>query len=59
MGTRRQASTPTGKGRVDLGEDALLLERQVCFALVVASRASSPSTGRSSSLSGSRIRNTW
>ena len=39
MGTRRQASTPTGKGRVDLGEDALLLERQVCFALVVASRS--------------------
>jgi DNA-binding MarR family transcriptional regulator len=38
-GTGRQASTPTGKGRVDLGEDALLLERQVCFALVVASRS--------------------
>jgi MarR family transcriptional regulator, organic hydroperoxide resistance regulator len=39
MGTGRQASTPTGNGRVDLGEDALLLERQVCFALVVASRS--------------------
>ena len=35
MGTGR----PTAKGRVDLGEDALQLERQVCFALVVASRS--------------------
>jgi MarR family transcriptional regulator, organic hydroperoxide resistance regulator len=29
----------TGKGPVDLGGDALQLERQVCFALVVASRS--------------------
>ena len=35
MGTGRQASSPT----TDLGEDALQLERQVCFALVVASRS--------------------
>jgi DNA-binding MarR family transcriptional regulator len=35
MGTGR----PTAKGQVDLGEDALQLERQVCFALVVASRS--------------------
>jgi DNA-binding MarR family transcriptional regulator len=35
MGTGRQDSSPT----TDLGEDALQLERQVCFALVVASRS--------------------
>jgi DNA-binding MarR family transcriptional regulator len=35
MGTGR----PTGKGPLDLGGDALQLERQVCFALVVASRS--------------------
>jgi DNA-binding MarR family transcriptional regulator len=35
MGTGR----PAGKGPVDLGGDALQLERQVCFALVVASRS--------------------
>jgi DNA-binding MarR family transcriptional regulator len=35
MGTGRQASGPT----IESGEDALQLERQVCFALVVASRS--------------------
>jgi MarR family transcriptional regulator, organic hydroperoxide resistance regulator len=35
MGTGRQAASPT----TNLGEDALQLERQVCFALVVASRS--------------------
>jgi MarR family transcriptional regulator, organic hydroperoxide resistance regulator len=35
MGTGR----PTAEGPVDLGGDALQLERQVCFALVVASRS--------------------
>jgi DNA-binding MarR family transcriptional regulator len=35
MGTGRQDSSPT----TDLGEDALQLERQVCFTLVVASRS--------------------
>src|ERR1700689_825406 len=30
---------PTAKSPVDLGGDALQLERQVCFALVVASRS--------------------
>jgi MarR family transcriptional regulator, organic hydroperoxide resistance regulator len=35
VGTGRQDSSPT----TDLGEDALQLERQVCFALVVASRS--------------------
>src|SRR6202451_3175469 len=39
MGTAGQASSPAAKGPVDLGEDALQLERQVCFALVVASRS--------------------
>ncbi|MFZ0249800.1 MAG: MarR family transcriptional regulator [Acidimicrobiales bacterium] len=33
------AGRPTTKGPVDLGGDALQLERQVCFALVVASRS--------------------
>jgi DNA-binding MarR family transcriptional regulator len=36
VGDERQA---TAKGQVALGEDALRLERQVCFALVVASRS--------------------
>jgi MarR family transcriptional regulator, organic hydroperoxide resistance regulator len=35
MGTGRQAASPT----TNPGEDALQLERQVCFALVVASRS--------------------
>ena len=39
MGTRRQTSTPTANVAVDPGGDALQLERQVCFALVVASRS--------------------
>jgi MarR family transcriptional regulator, organic hydroperoxide resistance regulator len=39
MGTGRQASSTTAKVPVDLDEDALQLERQVCFALVVASRS--------------------
>src|ERR1700729_30931 len=39
MGTGRQASSAAAKAPVELGEDALQLERQVCFALVVASRS--------------------
>jgi MarR family transcriptional regulator, organic hydroperoxide resistance regulator len=39
MSTRRQASSPATKAPLDLGEDPLQLERQVCFALVVASRS--------------------
>src|ERR1700727_2867220 len=40
MGKGRQASSPSANvPPADLGEDALLLERQVCFALVVASRS--------------------
>jgi DNA-binding MarR family transcriptional regulator len=39
MGTGPRASSRTAKAPVDLGEDALQLERQVCFALVVASRS--------------------
>jgi MarR family transcriptional regulator, organic hydroperoxide resistance regulator len=35
VGAGRQGA----KGPVDLGDDPLLLERQVCFALVVASRS--------------------
>jgi DNA-binding MarR family transcriptional regulator len=31
--------SPTADAPVDLGDDPLLLERQVCFALVVASRS--------------------
>src|ERR1700753_794109 len=41
--SRRRGSMGTGgqttKSPVDLGGDALQLERQVCFALVVASRS--------------------
>jgi MarR family transcriptional regulator, organic hydroperoxide resistance regulator len=39
MSTRRQSARPSAEGPVDLGEDPLSLERQVCFALVVASRS--------------------
>ena len=39
MGAGREASGPTARTPVDLGEDPLRLERQVCFALVVASRS--------------------
>jgi DNA-binding MarR family transcriptional regulator len=39
MSTGRQDPNPTSRTPVDLGEDPLRLERQVCFALVVASRS--------------------
>jgi DNA-binding MarR family transcriptional regulator len=39
MGAGHEAPDPTARAAVDLGEDPLRLERQVCFALVVASRS--------------------
>jgi DNA-binding MarR family transcriptional regulator len=39
MGAGHEAPDPTARAPVDLGEDPLRLERQVCFALVVASRS--------------------
>jgi DNA-binding MarR family transcriptional regulator len=39
MTTGPQAANRNAKTPVDLGEDPLSLERQVCFALVVASRS--------------------
>jgi MarR family transcriptional regulator, organic hydroperoxide resistance regulator len=39
MATGPQASSAAAAAQAELGEDALQLERQVCFALVVASRS--------------------
>lgn len=39
MSARRQDTRPNANAPMDLGEDPLSLERQVCFALVVASRS--------------------